>query len=246
MFKTMYIFLRLLVDLFIANKKLALVKKLDKSGDIAARDAYIKTVTAWWGKRIFEFGKTHVDIVGIENVPKEGAVLFVGNHQSIMDIPLILGFAEKQLAFIAKMELSKVPIVAPWMRYMQCIFMDRKNRKQSIIAMEEAVQSLKNGYSQVIFPEGTRNHGGEIQEFKKGSFKLGFRAEVPIVPVTIDGTWQMMNKDIGFEKARVKLTIHKAIKTKGLTKEQQNALPEKVENIVRSALPKESIRKNRK
>ncbi len=243
MIKTMYIFFRLLIDLFIANKKLAVVKKLDKAGDIAGRDAYIKTVTAWWGKRIFEFGKTQVEIIGIENVPKEGAVLFVGNHQSMMDIPLILGYAEKQLAFIAKMELSKVPIVAPWMKYMQCIFMDRKDRKQSIIAMEEAVQSLKNGYSQVIFPEGTRSHGGQMQEFKRGSFKLGLRAEVPIVPVTIDGTWQMMNKNIGFEKAHVKLTIHKPLNTKGLTKEDQNAIPEIVEKIVRSALPSESSSK---
>ncbi len=244
MIKTFFIFFRLVLDLISCNKKLKKVITLDKAGKTQERDEYIKEVTQWWGKRIFVIGKTKVEVVGNENIPQDSAVVFVGNHQSIMDIPLILGYADKQTSFMAKMELSKVPIIASWMRYMQCTFISRKDRKQSIKAMEESVQKLRNGYSQVIFPEGTRNNGREIQEFKKGSFKLGFRAEVPIVPVTVDGTWQLLHKKIGFNNANVKLTIHPPIKTKGLTREQQAEIPEMVRSIVASAIPKERKRED--
>ncbi len=242
MFKIGYIFLRLLFDLFSCNSKLRLVRKLDNEGRIKERDDYIKEVTQWWARRIFVFGKTKVEVVGNENLPQDGAVLFVGNHQSIFDIPLILGYANKSTSFMAKIELIKVPIISAWMKYMQCTFISRKDRKQSIQAMEESVQKLRNGYSQVIFPEGTRSKGGPIQEFKRGSFKLGFRAEVPIVPVTVDGTWQMMDKKIGFNNASVKLTIHKPLDTKGLTKDEQTALTIKVQEIVSAALPEDHLR----
>ncbi len=244
MLKTMYIFLRLVIDLIRCNVKLKTVRKLDKSGKIKERDSYIKEVTQWWARRIFVFGKTNVEVVGNENIPQEGAVVFVGNHQSIMDIPLILGYADKQTSFMAKIELIKVPIVSTWMKYMQCTFISRKDRKQSIMAMEESVQKLKDGYSQVIFPEGTRSKGGPVQEFKKGSFKLGFRAGVPIVPVTVDGTWKMLDKNFGFDKANVKLTIHKPIETKGISRDEQTEIIERVQNIVTDALPLENLKQN--
>ncbi len=239
--RVVYIVIRLAIDLLNANKRLKTVKRLDKEGKIKERDAFIKETTQWWASRIFILAKSSVTVIGHENVPKDGAVLFVGNHQSLMDIPLLLGHIDKQISFMAKMELYKVPIVSPWMQWMQCTFISRKDRKQSIQAMEESVQKLKNGYSQVIFPEGTRSKGGPVIEFKKGSFKLGFRAEVPIVPVTIDGTWQVLDKNIGLEKAKITLTIHPAIETKGLTREQQSFIPEMVEKIVIDALPSDRI-----
>ncbi len=241
--RVVYIIIRLVIDLLITNKRLKTVIRLDKEGKIKERDDYIKETTQWWASRIFILAKSKVEVIGHENVPKDGAVLFVGNHQSIMDIPLLLGYVDKQISFMAKMELYKVPIVSPWMRWMQCTFISRKDRKQSIKAMEESVQKLKNGYSQVIFPEGTRSKTGDIQEFKKGSFKLGFRAEVPIVPVTIDGTWQVLDKSIGLEKASIKLIIHPAVMTKGLTRDEQALIPEKVQKIVSDGLPVERIKR---
>ncbi len=239
-----YIIFRLVLDLLGSMSKHRKVKKLVSEGKHEESDLYIKEYTQWWAKRVFTTGKTHVEVTGNENLPKDGAVLFVGNHQSIMDIPLIMGYADKQTSFMAKIELLKVPLISGWMQSMHCTFISRSDRKQSIQAMEESVQKLRDGYSQVIFPEGTRSKGGPIKEFKKGSFKLGFRAEVPIVPVTVDGTWGMLDDDIGFKKASVKLTIHKPIETKGLTKEEQSAIPEKVQKIVSDALPKEHLRNN--
>lgn len=229
--------IKMFFDFLHCNGQLRNVRKLDTPETIEERDAYISQVTKWWADRIFKFSKATVEVVGQENIPENGAVAFVSNHQSMLDIHILLSNCKKKLSFMGKMELTKVPIISEWMRYMQCTFIDRNDRRQSIEAMQEAVDKLKNGYSTVIFPEGTRSHGGPIAEFKKGSFKLAFRAEVPIVPVTIDGTWQMLgNKS---RNAKCYLTIHPPIYIEGLTKEQKAELPEQIEAIVKSALPEE-------
>ena len=234
-----YFYIRMIFDFLQCNKQLKIVKKLDTPETIAERDALVAKVTKWWASRVFEFSKTTVNIVGDENIPKDGAVVFVGNHQSLMDIHILLANCKKKLSFMGKMELTKVPLISEWMRVMQCTFISRSDRRQSIEAMQEAVDKLKNGYSTVIFPEGTRSHGGPIGEFKKGSFKLAFRAEVPIVPVTIDGTWQLLGKKS--RNAVCNLTIHKPIYTAGLTKDEKSELPEQIEQIVKSALPVERL-----
>jgi 1-acyl-sn-glycerol-3-phosphate acyltransferase len=102
--------------------------------------------------------------------------------------------------------------------------------------MKKAAETVKQGYSLVIFPEGHRSKGGPVQKFKSGSFKLAFRSEVPIVPVTIDGTWHLFEEKRKPNPADIKITYHPPIQTKGLTKEEQQKLPETVQQIVESAL----------
>ena len=119
---------------------------------------------------------------------------------------------------------------------MQCVFLKRDSPKQSIEAMAKGVETVKQGYSLVIFPEGHRSKGGPVQKFKSGSFKLAFRSEVPIVPVTIDGTWHLFEEKRKPNPADIKITYHPPIQTKGLTKEEQQKLPETVQQIVESAL----------
>ncbi len=237
---------RMFFDFLYCNKQLKTVKKLDTPDTIEERDAFISKVTKWWADRAFSLSNSTVEVIGSENIPENGAVTFVGNHQSVMDIHILLSNCKKKLSFIGKMELTKVPIISRWMTYMQCTFISRNDRKQSIEAMQEAVNKLRNGYSTVIFPEGTRSHGGPIIEFKKGSFKLPFRAEVPIVPVTIDGTWKLLHPKYGYKKPTLRLTIHPPIYTEGLTKEQKAALPEQIETIVKSAMPIEHLNPNPK
>ncbi|MFI3258259.1 MAG: lysophospholipid acyltransferase family protein [Spirochaetales bacterium] len=216
-------------------------QKYAKNGNKVECDRTIKAATKWWSDKIFSLLETTVEVVGSENVPKDTAALFVCNHQGATDIPLILGYVDKPIAFIAKIELKKAPILSSWMELMQCTFIDRKSHQQSIKAMESAVEKLKNGYSQLVFPEGTRSHGGPIKEFKSGSFKLAFRAEVPVVPVTIDGTWKVLDKTHKFSGVRVKLTIHPPIETKGLAKEELQKIPKKAQDIISAALPEEHL-----
>ena len=189
-----------------------------------------------WARYVIRIAGGTVEVVGQELIPADTAVVFIGNHQGNMDIPLLLGFIDKPKAFISKIEILKVPILSGWMKLMQCTFMDRKDMRQSVRAMHEAVETVKKGYSLVIFPEGTRSKGGPVGEFKAGSFKLALKSGVPIVPLTIDGSWRLLEEKGRLQDAKIKVTIHPAISTANLTREESAALPEKVREIIMSSI----------
>ena len=214
-------------------------EKLDKTGDIKARDARIQELVPEWANYMIELmgnKKSTVTVFGEENIPQDSVVVFIANHQGYLDIPVLLGYSNKQMGFIAKAEILKVPILSGWMKLMQCVFLKRNSPKQSIEAMAKGVETVKQGYSLVIFPEGHRSKGGPVQKFKPGSFKLAFRSEAPIVPVTIDGTWHLFEEKGKPNAGDIKVTFHPAIPTKGLTREEQSEIPSKVQKIVESAL----------
>ena len=220
------------------NKKRECLK-LEKSGDIQGRDEKVKALVPEWANYMIDLMGNHkatITVVGKENIPQDSAVVFIANHQGYMDIPVLLANSDKQMGFISKAEILKVPILSDWMKLMQCVFLKRDSPKQSIEAMAKGVETVKKGYSLVIFPEGHRSKGGPVQKFKSGSFKLAFRSEVPIVPVTIDGTWHLFEEKRKPNPADIKITYHPPIQTKGLTKEEQQKLPETVQQIVESAL----------
>jgi len=135
-------------------------KKLTRQGKIAERDKLVHGEAIKWARNIINFGGIKVTVTGGENVPKDSGVLFVGNHQSNLDIPILIGFINKPKGFIAKVELAKIPILSVWMKYMGCIFLDRKDVRQSLKAINQGAELLKKGHSLVIFPEGTRSKGG--------------------------------------------------------------------------------------
>lgn len=219
------------------NKKLKIARKLDKENRIEERDKLVQECVPLWARYVIEQAPAEVEVIGQEKVPQDEAVCFIANHQGNMDIPVLLGYVNKPMAFVAKVELAKVPFISPWMVLMGCTFMDRKSPRASVKAMHDAVEGLKKGYSQMIFPEGTRSRGGPHHEFKAGSFKLAFMAEAPIVPVTIDGTWHLLEEKGKLQKGKVTLTIHDPIPTKGLSKEELQAIPAKVEEICCAPLP---------
>lgn len=214
--------------------------KFEKKGMIAERDALVHVAVPDWARYMVGLmgcKKSEVTVVGAEHIPQDSAVVFIGNHQSYLDIPVMLGYSGKNLAFISKAEVLKVPVLSAWMKLMQCVFMVRESPRQSVQAMNTAVENVKKGYSMMIFPEGHRSKSDEIKSFHPGSFKLAFRSEVPIVPVTIDGTWHLFEEHRRPGIAPVTLTFHEPVQTKGLTREQQAEIPEKVFEIIKADLP---------
>lgn len=143
----------------------------------------------WWGRVVLAATGSKVTLRGVENVPP-GPVVVMGNHQSYFDIMLLLGYIDKPLAFIAKKELARFPLISQWIRYLGCLFLDRSNVRQAAVVFQNAVDKVQNGSSMVIFPEGTRSRSADINEFKKGSMKLPMRAKAPILPVSIEGTYK--------------------------------------------------------
>lgn len=236
MFRTIKVLFKVIVYMFKKQKLLKEINKIEAEGKEQEVKERIAPLVIDWAKYCVDVTGAQVEVTGIENIPTERSVVYIGNHQGIFDIPLLLGYIPYQKAFIAKIEILKIPMISDWMKLMKCVFLDRKNPRQSIEAMHQGMENVKNGYSMVIFPEGTRNKGGPVKEFKPGSFKLAFQSEADIVPVTIDGTWKIYEENKKIKPASIKLTIHPAVKTEGLSKDELREIPAQVQKIVESAL----------
>ncbi|WP_291575530.1 lysophospholipid acyltransferase family protein [Clostridium sp. UBA4548] len=214
-----------------------IVKSLEKKGELAQRDEYVHKTTSKWALNRVKLSGAKVQIFGEENIPKDKPVVFISNHQGNFDIALFMSYIDKPKGYVAKIEMKKIPILRDWMTYMNCVFMDRSSIRKSAEAIVEGVNIIKKGYSLVIFPEGTRSKGDKIGEFKAGSFKLATKAKVPIVPVTIIGSYKLMeangNKIV---PSQVEMYIHPPVDTASISKEDLEALPDKVKSIIESKL----------
>lgn len=237
MIRTILFYPAVVLSLFVSLLALIRIKYLELRGKTKEKTIFIHKVTRGWARFVMKMSGAEITVKGLENIPSDQTVLFMANHQSFFDIPLLMSVIDVPKGFIAKKELENWPGISTWMRYIRCIFMDRANLRKSAEAIVEGINILKSGYSMVIFPEGTRSKGGEPHEFKSGSFKLALKPKVPIVPVTINGTYKLLERNGNKIKAdKVEVIIHPAIDTKSLSKEESSALPEKVESIILSPL----------
>ena len=237
MLKTLLFYPTLVISLIIASLNLIKANYLQRKGRIEERTILLHKVSHAWSNFVMKVSGAKVTITGLENIPKDTVVLFMANHQSYFDIPLLVGAIDIPKGFIAKKELDKWPIIRIWMKYLRCILMDRDNMRKSAEAIVEGINTLKSGYSMIIFPEGTRSKGGEPREFKAGSFKLATKSKVPIVPITIDGTYKLLeSNNRKIKSASIKVTIHPIIDVTTLSKEELNELPTRVRSIILNSL----------
>ena len=242
MFRSIVWYLNFAFTLLFTLPKLRKVNTWDKNilseEEKLKRDDFVFKYVSKWAQNKIKLAGATVKIFGEENIPKNETVLFMSNHQSNFDIALFLACIKTKKGFVAKLELGKIPILNQWMKKIDCVFMDRSSIRKSAEAIAEATKLLKNGRSMVIFPEGTRSKTGALSDFKAGSFKLATKPKVPIVPVTLDGTYKLMEAQGGKVKpATVNMYIHPPIETANLTKEEQLELPERVKAIIASKLP---------
>lgn len=192
---------------------------------------YTKKVVSNWSTNTIKIVGMKIEVIGRENIPKE-ACLFVANHQSYFDIPAIIYAIDKPVGFVAKKELEKIPVYKEWMLSMKSLFIDRGNAREAIKTINEGIQYLKEGYSMAIFPEGTRSRSKHMGEFKKGSLKLATKSKVPIIPISIDGTYKAFEERGSLRRASVRIIIDKPIYTKDLTREEENTLSDDLRNLI--------------
>ena len=179
----------------------------------------------------------NVTVVGGENIP-EGPCVFIGNHTSVLDCPLLIVTAKRSVGFIAKKELIKVPIIGYWIKQAKCVPIDRENVREAVKVINEGVQNLKEGHSMAVFPEGTRSKDGKLGEFKKGSMKLATKAKVPIIPVAMDRADRAFEIDRKIKPIDIIVTFGEPIYTDNLTKEEERGLAEKVRGVIANSLEK--------
>ncbi|WP_026651533.1 lysophospholipid acyltransferase family protein [Butyrivibrio proteoclasticus] len=173
-------------------------------------------------------------VIGEENVPKDTAVLYVGNHRSIFDIVLCYPRVPNPTGFIAKKEVLKVPLLNIWMIYLDCLFLDRKDLRKGMEMILTAIDKVKNGISIFIYPEGTRNKTDEpLGEFHKGSFKIAQKAGCPIVPVVVNHSRDILEAHFpSIKSAHVTIEYCKPIYLNELSKEDQKNIDQYVKKIM--------------
>lgn len=193
--------------------------------------AYRDKVVFKWARFTVKILGLRIEVVGRENIPNEACV-FIGNHQSILDIPVLLYTSNRVMGFIAKKELLKVPVIGYWLKVAHCVPIDRENVREAIKVIQLGVENLLRGDSMAIFPEGTRAKDGVMKPLKKGSLKLATKAKVPIVPVTIDGTYKAYEIDKKLKRADIKVIFDKPIYTDNISKEEERELHIKVQDII--------------
>lgn len=178
-----------------------------------------------------------IEVEGFENIPDKTCV-FMGNHQSILDIPVIRYSTQRTLDFVAKKELAKAPLIGYWITHVKSVTIDRDNVREGMKAINQAVNNIKDGYNFTIFPEGTRSKDGKIHEFKKGSVKIATKSKAPIVPVAIKGTSACFEDSKEFVPGKVKVIFGEAIETENISREVEKELMLRVEESVRNLYEK--------
>jgi 1-acyl-sn-glycerol-3-phosphate acyltransferase len=196
----------------------------------------VHRVAGAWARSILTVSRIRVVVRGLERIRPEQPYVFMSNHQSNFDIPVVLGFLPVQFRWLAKTELFKIPIFGRAMRGAGYISIDRSDRPSAFESLRRAAEIIRGGVSILVFPEGTRSLDGRLKPFKKGGFVLAIEAGVPIVPVAILGTHAIMPKGSLLIRPRdVNLCIGEPIATTAYTLRTKEALMEQVRHAIRSA-----------
>lgn len=190
----------------------ASVKKLAES-DFTKAQEKMWSFASWVGKMGCRLIGVKLTVNGVENIPKDGSVVFVGNHQSMFDAPVMLAAIPRPSSFIVKEELKKVPVFAGWIEAMNCFFLPRGESRKSLEVIIAAAKLLKKyEHGMVIFPEGTRSADGTMRPFKPGSLKIATRSGATIVPFAIEHCIDVMPRGtIWMKKNPVTVTFLPAI-----------------------------------
>ncbi|WP_394838498.1 1-acyl-sn-glycerol-3-phosphate acyltransferase [Pendulispora rubella] len=166
-----------------------------------------------WSQKIVAHTRIHLDVRGREHLEKGSSFLVMSNHQSHYDIPVVFAVVGGNIRMITKKELFKVPVFGAAMREAGFIEIDRSNRQRAVESLEIAKKMVAERVHVWIAPEGTRSRTGELLPFKKGGFNLALEAQLSVLPVTIDGTKDILPPDTMRSHAdvNVKIVIHPPI-----------------------------------
>ena len=190
-----------------------------------------------WGMVMCWVSLVKVTVVGRENIDKNTSYVFVANHQGAYDIFSIYGFLGHNFKWMMKKSLEKIPFVGYACRRAGQIFVDNSSPATVKQTMQEAHDRLQGGLSLTVFPEGTRTKTGKIKSFKRGAFQLAVELNMPVVPVTISGAYEIMPKDAKLTKwGHITLTIHKPIHAPAEGHDMAQLLEQSF-NAITSALP---------
>jgi 1-acyl-sn-glycerol-3-phosphate acyltransferase len=201
----------------------------------------------WAGKKAVGMGPLilgiRVEVKGRDSVDKDIPYIFMSNHLSFLDGPLLFWAIPQPVRVILKKEVFRIPVLGLGMRQVDFVPVDRKGIRGGKKSIERAVELIREKrFSFLIFPEGTRSRDGKLQAFRRGGFFLALKSQVPIIPISILGTFELMPKGSFFVKrGRIKIIFHAPVPVFDYSKDRLPGLSEKVRAIIRSGLKEEGV-----
>lgn len=188
-----------------------------------------------WSWLILKTSGIRVRVEGLENVNPAVTAIYCSNHASAMDIPILFVYLPLQFRFLAKRSLFHLPFLGWHLRRSGHISVDRMRPHEALKGFDRAAQRIREGRSVITFPEGTRSRTSEMLPFKGGSFYLAILAQVPVVPITLNGTRDVLVPDTYHVRSgQTEMIIHKPIPTAGLTVEDVQSLSDRVREQIQS------------
>lgn len=214
--------------------KILILKRIEKTKGIEkAEEEAFKTVHKW-AKRCVRQGKSTVTVNGTENIPDGKPLLYISNHQSYADIPMIIyALGERNVSFMLKDTMLGIPFIGNYLKYMHCIPVNQKNARAAAESVNLAAEEIKNGRSIVIFPEGKRSFNNYPAEFKNGAFRVVKKTGVTLQPIYLHNVHHVYEGNgCMVTPADVHINFLEPIPTGEMTRSDIQILNEKVHNII--------------
>lgn len=188
----------------------------------------------FWARALCAISLVRVKVEGQEHLDPKASYIFVANHQSLYDIPLVYGWLKNNFKWIIKKEFRKMPVMGYLCYRMGHIFIDRSNPMRAKQSLDQAKQNLKKGNTSIfLFPEGTRTRNGQVGRFKRGAFTIARDLHLPIVPVSIIGAYEALPKGLNcIIPGKIKIIFHQPIDTTHLTDDNLSEMVDNVREIV--------------
>ena len=238
-FRTIAMFLYLFGSMIVHYGTLRRGERALAAGDTETVRRLVKKHIPHWSKGILNVTGVRLSVEGLDNIPKDGPCVFVANHRSYYDIPLLLAGLDEPYGILAKEELGKIPLLNRWMKLLGCVFVQRDDVRASVRALNDATAIVESGRSFVIFPEGTRYKGeeGGVGEFKNGAFRIAVKTGVPVVPVAITGARALFENNGNLcHPGMVRIKVLPPIQTAGMSRAEQKQLPDAVRQTILAEL----------
>lgn len=173
------------------------------------------------------------EVYGLDNIPKDQAVLYVGNHRSYFDIVSTYPLMKRPTGYVAKKEMLRYPFLSWLMYFVNCLFLDRDDPRAGLKTINKGADFIKNGISMVIFPEGTRIRTPEMAPFKEGSLKMATKAKCPIIPMGIVGSSAVFeDQSPCIKPGKIVISFGEPIYTADLSRDELRTLTATVQSRV--------------
>ena len=238
-FRTIAMFLYLFGYMIVHYNILRRGERALAAGDMDTVEQIVNERIPHWSRQILHITGVQLLVEGLDNIPKDTACVFVGNHRSYYDIPLLLAGLDRPHGILAKEELEKIPLLNRWMKLLGCVFVQRDDVRASVRALNDATAIVEGGKSFVIFPEGTRYKGeeGGAGEFKDGAFRIAIKTGVPVVPVAVTGARGLFESHGNrATPGNIRVRILPSIRTAGMSRDEQKQLPDAVRQTILAQL----------